>query len=269
MKTRKPPAHSAVSQVANAALTRETSDAFDELSLTTFAGIKRKILEHGTITTGPAFIISQVKQDRETNEYYLLGLSNTFAYDLRNDVLNPTKGIYGTLSLSPYFSVAGTETQFVVSDGSLAGYLPVVGEDRVVLAARGRLGSIFGDSRSSVPANMRFYAGGGGSVRGYGFRMVGPLDEHDDPIGGRSVVEIGAEVRIKVTDTIGVVPFVDGGQVFEDIYPSFDEAPLWAAGLGLRYYTAVGPLRLDFAFPLNPRSVDDSFQFYVSIGQAF
>lgn len=255
--------------VANVAGTRETTDAFDELSVTSFVGIKRKILEHGTITTGPAFIVSRIKQDKETNEYYLIGLSNTFAYDLRNDLLNPTKGLYGTLSLSPYFSVAGTATQFVISDGSLAGYLPIVGEDRVVLAARGRLGSIFGDSRSSVPANMRFYAGGGGSVRGYRFRLIGPLDDHDDPIGGRSVVEIGAEARIKVTDTIGVVPFVDGGQVFEDIYPSFDESPLWAAGLGLRYYTAFGPLRLDVAFPLNPRSVDDPFQFYVSIGQAF
>jgi translocation and assembly module TamA len=72
-----------------------------------------------------------------------------------------------------------------------------------------------------------------------------------------------------VTETIGVVPFIDGGMVTDEAYPSFDERLLWAGGLGLRYYTDIGPLRLDVAFPINGREEDDFFQFYVSFGQAF
>ena len=126
-----------------------------------------------------------------------------------------------------------------------------------------------GESTEDLPANKRFYAGGGGSVRGYEFQTVGPLDDDDDPLGGRSLVEVSAEVRTRVTDEIGLVPFVDGGTVFDTAYPDFDETLRWAAGIGLRYFTAVGPVRVDFAFPLNGRDDDDAFQFYVSFGQAF
>ena len=106
-------------------------------------------------------------------------------------------------------------------------------------------------------------------MRGYEFQSVGPLDEDDDPLGGRSVIEVGAEVRLRVTEEIGVVPFIEGGIVGESPWPDFEERFLWAAGLGLRYFTAIGPLRLDVAVPINGRDSDDSFQFYVSLGQAF
>ena len=81
---------------------------------------------------------------------------------------------------------------------------------------------------------------------------------------------MGAEVRIRVTEEIGFVPFVDGGTVFDDPWLNSGETLRWAAGLGFRYFTGFGPLRLDVAFPLNPRDdVDDTFQFYISFGQAF
>ena len=70
-----------------------------------------------------------------------------------------------------------------------------------MLAARGRLGSIWGAGREELPASVRFYAGGGGSVRGYGFQELGPLDEDNDPLGGRSVVEFGGEMRIPLRIT--------------------------------------------------------------------
>jgi translocation and assembly module TamA len=121
-----------------------------------------------------------------------------------------------------------------------------------------------------VPASQRFYAGGGGSVRGYKYQSIGPLDSKNDPLGGRSLVELNAEARIKIIDQFGIVPFVDGGQVYDEVYPELTSGDLqWAAGLGLRYYSPVGPIRFDVAFPLNPRGIDDPFQFYISIGQAF
>ena len=114
------------------------------------------------------------------------------------------------------------------------------------------------------------YAGGAGSVRGYEFQTVGPLDDSNDPLGGRSLLTFGGELRWRITETIGLVPFVDAGNVYDSIYPDLSEDFFWGAGLGLRYYTDFGPLRADFAVPLDRRdNVDDAFQFYISLGQAF
>ena len=122
----------------------------------------------------------------------------------------------------------------------------------------------------TIAPSRRFYAGGGGSVRGYGYQDLGPRDPvFNDPIGGRSLIEGSFEARIKVTDTIGIVPFVDAGTAFESSFPDFDEQIRVAAGLGLRYYTAIGPIRLDVAVPVNPRPGDPAAAFYISLGQAF
>jgi translocation and assembly module TamA len=127
-----------------------------------------------------------------------------------------------------------------------------------------------GASLLDIPADERFYAGGGGSIRGYAYQSVGPLDEDDDPIGGRSVLELSAELRFKLTDRMGMVTFLDGGSAFASTFPDSSENLQWAAGLGFRYFTPIGPLRLDIGFPLDRRTeIDDTFQIYVSIGQAF
>jgi translocation and assembly module TamA len=91
----------------------------------------------------------------------------------------------------------------------------------------------------------------------------------NDPIGGRSVIEVSSEFRMRVTEQIGVVPFVDGGTVYQEAYPDFSNTFRWAAGLGLRYFTGFGPVRLDVAFPIHKRDSDDTYQFYISFGQAF
>jgi translocation and assembly module TamA len=101
------------------------------------------------------------------------------------------------------------------------------------------------------------------------FRTLGPLDDDDNPLGGRSAVELNTELRTRLTESLGLVTFVDGGQVYDEVVPTFDNDLQWAAGLGARYFTGFGPLRFDIAFPLNGRDVDDLLQFYISIGQAF
>ena len=130
------------------------------------------------------------------------------------------------------------------------------------------IGSILGASTDGIPADKRYFSGGGGSVRGYQFQNVGPLDGAEDPIGGRSVIEVAAEVRLRYKD-FGLVPFIDGGNVFDAEIPKFDEKLQWGVGLGLRYYSKLGPLRLDLAVPIDKRNSDDPFAFYISIGQAF
>jgi len=126
-----------------------------------------------------------------------------------------------------------------------------------------------GESRDAIPANLRFYAGGGGSVRGFGYQLAGQLNDDDDPIGGRSLLELSGEVRVRITESIGAVAFVDAGTVYSSSAPDFSETLRVGAGPGLRYFSPIGPLRLDVGFPLNPRDSDDTWQLYISIGQAF
>ncbi len=269
------PAFYALNQamVVNLSLDRNDTDAFEGVTGSAFAGIERKFGEHWSVTAGPAMIYTDIQESGgvdERTQFLLAGARTRLAYDSRDDPLDPSKGLNGSVGLSPFTSVALTSTSFAIGEATLAGYQGIFENDRVVLAARARIGSIFGSSRSKVPASQRFYAGGGGSVRGYEFQSIGPLDSKNDPIGGRSVIEVNTEARIKIIDQFGVVPFVDGGQVYDEVYPRLSSGNLqWAGGLGLRYYSPVGPIRFDIAFPINPRPVDDPFQFYIAIGQAF
>ena len=137
------------------------------------------------------------------------------------------------------------------------------------MAGGANVGAIVGAERNEIPADERFYAGGGGSIRGYAYQTVAPLSG-TDPIGGRSIFELSLELRLKLTEQFGLVTFLDGGNAFTSQTPDFRESLLWGTGLGFRYYTPIGPLRLDVAFPLDRREgIDDSFQVYVSLGQAF
>ena len=137
------------------------------------------------------------------------------------------------------------------------------------LAGKIALGSLDGAPLSQLPSDQRIYAGGGGSVRPYGYLMAGPLAPNNVPIGGRSSLVLNLEARIKITETIGIVPFVDAGSYYESPLPQLGRAPLYGVGLGARYYTAFGPLRLDLATPLHKRHGDSPIQVYISLGQAF
>jgi translocation and assembly module TamA len=261
------------SALVNLRVERNDTDAYEGTTGSGFAGLERRFLEHWSITAGPAFIYADIQRSagEDQGEQFLLGGARTrLAYDSRDDKLDPSRGLNGSVGLSPFASLALTSTQFVIGEAALAGYQGIFEDNRVVLAARARVGSTFGASRSQIPASQRFYAGGGGSVRGYEFQSIGPLDRRNDPIGGRSLVEVNAEARIKIIGPFGIVPFIDGGQVYEEVYPQLSSGDLqWAGGLGLRYYSPIGPIRLDLATPINPRDIDDPFQFYISIGQAF
>jgi len=252
-------------------LRHERSDAFDELTSQHFLGLERPLTDRWTARAGPSFMLTQIKEDgRDRQRFGLVGFTGGLIFEGRDDPLNPTRGARLATTVTPWFSAVGESARFLSTEASGSVYLAPFDDDRLVLAARGRLGTLTGSSRSDIPANLRFYAGGGGSIRGYGFRSVGPLDGDDEPVGGRSVVEIGLEARLRVTDTIGIVPFLDLGQVYDTPWPTGREKLRAGAGLGLRYFTGFGPLRLDVAVPLHRRrGVDRSFQFYVSIGQSF
>lgn len=142
--------------------------------------------------------------------------------------------------------------------------------DSVVLAGWVGAGTILGGDTDDIPAPLRFYAGGGGSIRGYAFQRAGPLDAGNRPTGGRSLIEFGGEVRWRIMESFGIAPFLEAGTVSHSMVPDLSEPLFVGAGLGLRYYSPIGPVRLDVGVPLRRRrGIDDSFQVYVSLGQAF
>ena len=147
-------------------------------------------------------------------------------------------------------------------------YFALREDQKVVLALRGRLGATLGAATLRLPASERFFSGGGGSVRGFGFQDIGPQDSNGDPIGGSSVAEVGIEIRTRVSEALGIVPFIEAGNVYPNTFPQFSGFR-WGGGIGLRYYTSVAPIRLDIAVPLNKRPGDSDFQLYLSFGQSF
>jgi translocation and assembly module TamA len=155
-------------------------------------------------------------------------------------------------------------------------YLQLFSKPRLVIASRVNIGVIGVLQKKELPPDIRFYAGGGGSVRGYGFQMAGS-QENGIPLGGKSVAEGSIEARLRLSDAIGIVYFVDAGGAFRNILPEHGEKMYWGAGAGIRYYTGIGPFRLDIASPLARwkqydkayKMVFNNLKFYASIGQSF
>lgn len=203
------------------------------------------------------------RKDRKT--YYVGGVTGQLGLDLSDDLLDPTKGFRVSALVQPEGAARGGFHPYVRARLDASGYFPV--NDSLVLAGRVRLGTIQGAERDDIPPSRRLYAGGGGSVRGFAYQKLGPLDPEGDPRGGRSLNEGSAEVRYKFGD-FGVVGFVDAGQAYSDTLPRFSDLRV-GAGIGARYYTNFGPLRIDLATPVDRRPGEGRFNLYVSIGQAF
>jgi translocation and assembly module TamA len=198
--------------------------------------------------------------------FFIGALPASLSYDGSNDLLDPTIGYRLAFRLSPEASLQSGAFGYARTQVDASVYQPFT--PTVTLAARIRLGTILGAERDRIAPSRRFYAGGGGSVRGYGFQRLGPRDPvFDDPIGGRSLTEFAVEARIRWGNW-GVVPFLDGGNISTSPLPKFDNLR-FGAGIGIRYHTRFGPIRVDVGTPLNPRSGDSRVAVYVSLGQAF
>ncbi|MEI6987224.1 MAG: BamA/TamA family outer membrane protein [Rhodospirillaceae bacterium] len=191
------------------------------------------------------------------------------AYDTSDDLLNPTSGVRVKGSLAPIWSSTGSGATMVSSQVSTSGYYSLNADAAHVLAVRIGLGSIVGAGLADIPPNERFYAGGGASVRGYGYRTLSPT-RNGRLTGGRSLIEGSVEARVRLTEAISLVPFLDFGDSFADSVPDFTNGTLGiGSGIGLRYLTPVGPLRLDVAKALISRPGVAGAALYIGIGQAF
>jgi len=257
------------SLLASAEIAHEENDAYRENRIKAGVSLERILGRWWTGSLGTTFQITETEDINGRITYQLIGIPALLRYNNTDDVLDPREGLRATLAATPYFGASDQNaTTFTRLEAAGSTYIGLT--DELVLALRGRYGLIAADDTTDVPGSTRFYAGGGGSVRGYGYQMAGPLDRTGDPEGGRSVLEASVETRYRLTETIGAVVFVDGGQAFSNLAPSLNDSLLWGTGAGIRYYTPIGPVRFDVAVPLNKRrNVDDAFQIYVSLGQAF
>lgn len=248
--------------------TYDDTNAFREYSATIDGAVERILTDRWKVRIGAELSYLDIRDPTGQREFILFGTPATVWYDGSNDLLDPTTGFRTAVTVAPY--VALDEGAFFTTvEISSSAYFPLDERRRYVIAVRNRVGFLFGEGTFDVPATKRFYAGGAGSIRGYGYQLVGPLDAEGDPLGGRSLFEVGLEFRIRFLESWGVSPFIEGGNVFNSAYPDFSRQLRWGAGIGVQYYTSFGPVRLDVGFPINPRPRDDAFQIYVSIGQSF
>jgi translocation and assembly module TamA len=202
----------------------------------------------------------------------IYSLTGGFSLDKSNDPLNPTRGWRLQAEADPTYVTGDRSLPYLKLESQVSGYLPLDPDADTVLAGRLKLGSIIGGDIPDVPADRRFFSGGGGSVRGFAYQGVGPQlavnTPFQTPLGGDSLFESSFEVRQHITGPWGVVGFVDAGSLGPTLVPDFSQVDV-GAGVGIRYNLGFGPLRFDIATPVTRHSGDPWAEFYVSIGQSF
>ncbi len=255
----------------SSSLKREMLDAYEALTFDGNVGLERRLRKNLKAGLGVGYTISQTEDALSgTNNYALLSLPGFAEYDTRNEVLDPRNGVLGRLSATPYTETIGDGGQFLKLLATGQHYLS--SDDMAMkptLASRLSVGAIYGAKGDNVPANIRYYAGGGGSVRGYSYQSLAPRFD-GTPIGGASLIEASGELRLRFNEDFGGVLFVDAGNAYASATPDFSQKLYLGAGTGVRYYSPIGPLRFDVAFPLNGSDIGQrGYQFYVSLGQAF
>ena len=261
-----------------ASLSRQRFDAYNADTATLAASLSRQSTpiwqKRWTYSIGAELTASRetpfdpTDLTRPHDTYFIAALPLQGGYDASDSLLDPTRGFRVTAKLSPEAQKrsGGSFDSYVRMLAETSGYYPVMGK-QLVLAGRVRVGSIIGAGRDDIAPSRRLYAGGGGSVRGYGYQQLGPKDANNNPIGGRSLTEFAIEARYRFGD-YGIVPFFDGGRVGEGSTPSI-HGMRYGVGIGARYYTNFGPFRLDVATPIARKPGESKVAVYISIGQAF
>ncbi|MCQ0988642.1 autotransporter assembly complex protein TamA [Jiella marina] len=259
---------------------KEQPLAYDRTSYAATSGVEYDLTSEQKLNVTLRAEYEEITDYLGTRDYFITSLPITYTWDARDNELNPTEGFYFQALADPSYGF-NTGTFFARTRVDARAYLSMTESDRLILAGRLGYGTIFGADLSDIPNDRRFYAGGGGSVRGYEFQSVGPYfpsnvppgsgfnsEFTDTPTGGLSLFEGSLEARIGVTENIQIVPFLDFGTVGDDLAPDFSTFKL-GAGAGVRYLTSFGPIRLDVAVPIDPGPRDASYQIYAGIGQAF
>jgi translocation and assembly module TamA len=258
-----------LSLVVNLGALRERLDAYDRDAITGALLLERRFSERLTLQAGPVFDFGGIgpPDGGKLAPYQIAGVTFIGRYDGTDSLLDPGRGWRLNGTLTPSWSFRDS-APFAPLRLTASTYWDVLGDKRGILAVRGTVGSLLGGDRAEVPRHQRFYAGGGGSVRGYDYQSIGPRDDRNKPAGGASLLEASLEWRQRVWGDFGAVAFVDAGTVGTSTLPGFTDLRV-GAGVGVRYFTAIGPIRADVAVPLVKQTGSSGYGLYVGIGQAF
>lgn len=247
---------------------QERTDAYEADKVVALSMVVRDLSSRVQAGVGIGFKHSRVQQLGVDERFDHLFFPVQAIYDSRDDKLNPVRGMHVYARSAFYEDTLGSQP-FLKTGIENRHYLMLWDRYRLSSALRLTLGTIDGAAINAVPADERFYAGGGGSIRGYEYQQVGPRIA-GDPIGGDKLVEFSVELRMQPGRRLGYAAFIDGGTTYNEIVDNFDRSLNYGAGIGIRWFTGIGPLRADVAYPLNPTAEQvERVQFYISLGQAF
>jgi translocation and assembly module TamA len=262
---------------------KQSLQAYDQTSKSTGATLSRRLSSIWTVSVGLVFADEHIIQDQVIHDYTLIALPLNVGYDTTNlasPLEDPFHGIRGSVSVTPTLAIGKPNAIFTITQVKIAAFLDLSNflsevPGRSVLAARALAGLAQGAGEFSLPPDQRFYAGGSATIRGYRYQSVGPLfptgtPAAGSPIGGTAITAGGLEMRQRFATNFGAAAFVDGGQVSASLRAVPNEFRI-GVGAGLRYYTPIGPIRLDIAVPtkVQPWPNNDHFEIYIGLGQAF
>jgi translocation and assembly module TamA len=277
-------------------------DAYDQTATTAGVTLTRKLNRQWTVSAGLSTVNEKIIQVvgvcgpkplpiqcQAPNESATLPIDNTYYYtliqlplavtydstDLASPLDDPTHGMRNSLSVTPTRSLGDSSADFLIDQIKIATYfdldrLLALSQGRSVIAARALVGLAQGAGEYTLPPDQRFYGGGSASIRGYAYQAVGPnFPNTSYPVGGTALVAGGVEYRQRFGQNFGAAFFVDAGQVSDKLTVTPSNVFVGVGG-GVRYYTPIGPIRLDLAFPTKPTAIQNqSFQVYIGLGQAF
>lgn len=243
--------------------------SYSSKSIALEAGIRRYASDEREYTFGIGLEAGDTTDAFGAQSYRILTFPATAEFDYRDNELDATKGYYLNASVTPFLNLSGTANG-VRSYIDARAYHSVRPDERITFALRGQLGSVAGPALADAPADFLFYSGGGGTVRGQNYQSLGVALSNGNTIGGRSFLGLSGEVRVKTGDKLGLVGFLDVGYIGSENFPD-GSSGVWhsGAGLGLRYETGIGPVRLDVAVPVSGPGTQSGFEIYIGLGQAF
>jgi translocation and assembly module TamA len=255
---------------------KQDLDAYDQTAIIAGAYVRRKFSKLWTASVGLSGTQERISQEGVARDYLLFAVPLTATYDstgLTDPLLDPTHGLRATVSATPTHAFGDPSSNYVILQAAGSTYFDlsdfgISDPGRSVLALRGLVASIQGASQFGLPPDQRLYAGGSGTVRGYDYQSIGPQFPDGKPIGGLSAEAATIEFRQRLFEDFGAVAFVDAGQA-SDVSAPFTGTVRVGAGVGVRYYTPIGPLRVDVAVPLNRAPRGAAFGVYIGLGQAF
>ena len=253
---------------------KQSLQAYDQTATTAGVTLNRKLSSIWSASIGLSGSHEQILQEGTTRDYTLLAVPFNVLYNsthLAAPLDDPRHGVRASLSVTPTRSFGQPGATFIISQASVAKYLDLqdlglAAPGRSVLALRALAGFAQGASEFSLPPDQRFYAGGSGTIRGYRYQSVGPQFADGNPTGGTAIVAGSVEFRQRLGTNFGAAVFVDAGEVRAS--SSMSEFRI-GVGAGIRYYTPIGPIRLDLAVPTRHDSNSDAFEAYIGLGQAF